>query len=109
MKLFSKKIAMLSLFAFGATFLMSFDQKSDNYGNSVQVYSTNSNASIDDGTAEIAGMVRAAVRGAVFLTKMAYRAVTPTTPELNTFFMEGGNNNITISELKNEKLYNLDK
>lgn len=107
MNLFSRKVAMFSLCAFGATFLMSFDQKSDDYGQSIQVYSSNqASAKVDD--VAITGLVRAAVG----FTRMAVRTATHLTPEVEqmTYTIFGvANSEITNAELKNEKLYNLDK
>ncbi|WP_396147936.1 hypothetical protein [Flavobacterium sp.] len=107
MNLFSKKIAMFSVCAFGATFLMSFDQKSDDYGQSVQIYS---NAQVN-GKIE-APAITGLVRAAVGFTRVAVRTATHLTPEVEqmtyTIFgvADNGNGNV---ELKNEKLYNLDK
>lgn len=107
MNLFSKKIATFSLLAVGATSLMSFDQKSEDYGQSVQVYSRNElTEQVDDYA--ITGIVRAAVG----FTRMAVRTATHLTPEVEqmTYTIFGvANSDISNSELKNEKLYNLDK
>lgn len=107
MNLFSKKIAMFSVFVFGATFLMSFDQKSEDYGQSVQINSNSQIGKIGDEVA-ITGLVRLVVG----VTKAAARTATHLTPEVEqmtaTIFGVGNSDN-TNAELKNEKLYNLDK
>jgi hypothetical protein len=109
MNLFSKKIAMFCACAFGATFLMSFNQKSDDYGQSIQVYS-NAPVSGKVEAPAITGLVRAAVG----ITRVAVRTATHLTPEVEqmTYTIFGvqvpDNSNGNI-ELKNEKLYNLDK
>lgn len=106
MNLFSKKIAMFSAFAFGATFLMSFEQNSNDYGQSVQVSSTTELVDAGEDVA-ITGLVRAAVG----LTRLAVRAVSHITPEVEqmTYTIMGvANSNTTVAELKNEKLHNLD-
>ncbi|MEM0542918.1 hypothetical protein WFZ85_09825 [Flavobacterium sp. j3] len=107
MNLFSKKIAMFSLFAFGATFLMSFDQKSDDYGQAIQVYSSNQTHA-KGGDVGITGLVRAAVG----FTRIVVRTATHLTPEVEqmTYTIFGvANSDISNEELKKEKLYNLDK
>ena len=82
---------------------MSFDQKSEDYGQSVQVYST---TQVNDAGKDVA--ITGLVRAAVGFTRMAIRTATHLTPEVEqmtyTIFgvAENGNGNV---ELKNEKLY----
>lgn len=107
MNLFSKKIAMLSVFACGATFLMSFDQKTEDYGQSVKIYSNE----VITGKVE-APAITGIVRAAVAITKVAVQTATHLTPEVEqmTYTILGvTNSDATNAELKNEKLYNLDK
>jgi hypothetical protein len=105
MNLFCKKTAMFTAFAFGATFLMSFEQNSNDYGQSVQVYSTTQTIKAGDKVA-ITGLVRALVG----VTRAAVRTATHLTPEIEQMTPTMGVTNSDVSdvELKNEKLYNLD-
>jgi len=107
MNLFSKKIAMGSLLALSASFMMSFDQKSDDYGQSVQVYSNVQNLESGEDVA-VTGLVRAAARYTVVATRNAIQHLTPELNQISWTVFAIQNENENTFALKNEKLNNLD-
>lgn len=108
MNLFSKKIAMGTLLMLSATFMMSFDQKSEDYGQSIKVYSNNQ-INTDEQKTAITAAVRAAAQFTVGVTRNAVRHLTPEMDQMSAYLFGVVNNEMTTVEMKNEKLYNLDK
>lgn len=100
MNLFSKKIAMLTIFAMSATFLMSFEQKDADYGKATLVYDLNTEQA-DPQKVAISAWVR-----------MAVRAVSHYTPEIEqmTYAVMGVKSDELPNDdnLKTEKLENLE-
>ena len=105
MNLFSKKIAVASILAISSISLMSFNQKSEDYGQSVKVSVVAEVSGQRNAPALTGYLVRTLVRAA----GQAARLLTPELEvPLQTLFGFKEDNS-SVSKSKQQKLHNLDK